>query len=88
VPDEAGIAAGIRVLLADRAPDASICPSEVARALWPEDGWRDAMPKVRRVAAALARDGVIGMTQAGRELAPDAAVSGPIRLRRGPHWPG
>lgn len=84
--DDAAIAADIRLLLSDRAPDASICPSEVARRLWPDDAWRDAMPDVRRVAARLAEIGVIRITQSDAELDPDAPMTGPIRLRRGPRW--
>lgn len=84
--EDARIAADIRALLASRAPDASICPSEVARRLYAEDAWRDAMAKVRRVAVALAADGVIRITQSDVVLDPDAPVSGPIRLRRGAGW--
>ncbi|MCD9004860.1 DUF3253 domain-containing protein [Luteimonas sp. XNQY3] len=84
--DDARIAADIRTLLDVRAPDASICPSEVARRLSPEDAWRDAMPDVRRVAVALAADGVIRITQSDVVLDPEVPISGPIRLRRGPRW--
>ena len=82
------IAADIRALLDARAPDASICPSEVARRLYDATAWREAMPKVRRVACSLASDGVIRITQADRVLDPATPFSGPIRLRRGPHWDG
>lgn len=80
------IAEAIFMLLSARDPVASICPSEVARRLWPDDGWRDAMPEVRRVACELARGGRIVITQADRVLDPDVAPAGPVRLRRGPHW--
>ncbi|KPN17042.1 hypothetical protein AO715_02850 [Xanthomonas sp. Mitacek01] len=83
---DAAIAADIRLLLSDRAPDASICPSEVARRLWPGDAWREAMPNVRRVAARLADVGVIRITQSDAELDPASPMTGPIRLRRGPRW--
>ncbi|PBJ84100.1 S-adenosylmethionine tRNA ribosyltransferase [Lysobacteraceae bacterium NML93-0399] len=84
---EARIAAEIRTLLAARAPDASICPSEVARRLCASDHWRDAMPDVRRVARALAADGLLRITQGDTVLDPaDNAAPGPIRLRRGPQW--
>jgi hypothetical protein len=38
----------ILALLAKRRPGATICPSEVARRIWPSDGadWRAAMPIV------------------------------------------
>ncbi len=74
------------MLLTARAVDASICPSEVARRLWPEPGWRDAMPTVRRVACALASDGVLRITRGDAELDPRALSDGPIRLRRGADW--
>ncbi|MCU0952366.1 MAG: DUF3253 domain-containing protein [Burkholderiaceae bacterium] len=79
------ITQAIEALLAARAADASICPSEVARHLR-ADQWRPLMPAVRRVAATMARDGRLRITQGGAELSPqavlDGAVRGPIRLRR------
>jgi hypothetical protein len=72
-------------LLGRRAAAASICPSDVARALdRDEDGWRALMPRVRRVAARLARDQVVVITQGARTLAADQVDQGAIRLRRGP----
>ncbi|PPU68485.1 DUF3253 domain-containing protein [Xanthomonas pisi] len=85
-PDDAQIAALIRHLLAQRRPEQSICPSEVARAL-SEDAavWRELMPQVREVAEAVARTGVVRVTQQGRTVQlPD--VRGPIRLMRGPQF--
>ncbi|MCD9124808.1 DUF3253 domain-containing protein [Luteimonas fraxinea] len=84
--DDARIEAEIRTLLGARAPDASICPSDVARRLYPEDAWRGAMPDMRRVACVLAGEGVIRITQSDVVLDPEAPISGPIRLRRGPRW--
>ncbi|GAB2512339.1 DUF3253 domain-containing protein [Lysobacter humi (ex Lee et al. 2017)] len=82
------IADAIVALLASRAPPASICPSEVARAL-DADGWRDAMPQVRAVALVLAADDCIRVTQGQDDVPLDsiATVRGPIRLRRGPRFP-
>lgn len=76
----AAIEASIFELLASRRPGATICPSEVARALAGERGpWRDLMPMVREVAAALAREGQLVVTRAG--VAVDAlSPGGPIRL--------
>jgi hypothetical protein len=62
-----------------RAP-ATICPSEVARALWPE-GWRGRMGEVREAAFALADRGELEVTQRG-EVVDGRAARGPIRLRR------
>jgi hypothetical protein len=79
------IADRIDALLAQRAPTASICPSEVARALDPT-AWRTLMPSVRAVAAQRALDGAIRITQGNRTVDPrDVLTSrtrGPLRLRR------
>ena len=76
-------------LLSQRAPAASICPSEVARAHSSDEGqWRALMQPVREVAMDLARRGLIEITQGSARVDPDAAVTGPIRLRRGPRFPG
>ena len=44
------------MLLASRAADASVCPSEVARAIAPE-GWRAAMPSVHAAIDRLVEEG-------------------------------
>jgi hypothetical protein len=75
--------AAILQLLADRAPGATICPSEAARALGGDDGFRPLMPVVREAAAQLAAAGEIEVTQGGRAVDP-ASARGPIRLRLGP----
>ena len=67
-------------LLGRRRPDASICPSEVARAIAPAD-WRPLMPAVVDVARAMAREGRLRITQGSEERDPDDAFVGPIRLR-------
>ncbi|SEV90102.1 DUF3253 domain-containing protein [Luteibacter sp. 329MFSha] len=79
------IAATIVRLLDTRAPEASICPSDVARALADDEtAWRALMPRVRDEASDLARDGRIVITRGERQLDPDDLGRGPIRLRRGP----
>lgn len=73
----------IVALLDARAPESTICPSDVARALAPDDeaAWRALMPQVREVAAALATDGRLRVTRRG--VVVDAlAPGGPIRLGR------
>lgn len=80
-PDPARIANALDALLAERRDGASICPSEVARRLAPDD-WRALMPLVRDVACALARAGRIRITQRGVAIDPDHPVRGPIRLSR------
>ena len=68
-------------LLKKRRPESSLCPSEVARAIEPDD-WRPLMPRVRAVAARLGAEERIRATQGARDV--DAlAARGPIRLRRG-----
>jgi hypothetical protein len=78
----ARIEATIFALLEARAPGATICPSDAARALGDgEVEWRALMPAVREVAAELARAGRLRTTQRGQEV--DAlSAHGPIRLAR------
>ena len=70
----------IRELLAERARDASICPSEAARRVGGED-WRPLMEPARRAARRLVAAGEIKVTQKGRVVDPSTA-KGAIRLRR------
>jgi hypothetical protein len=72
---------GILELLAKRSATASICPSEVARALAPAQ-WRPLMPLVREAARMLARKGAIEIRQRGNAISPDSDFVGPIRLRK------
>jgi hypothetical protein len=82
------LAASIVELLARRAPTSSICPSDAARACVDDSPqWRALMPAARDAAAALARDGVIVITQGDQTLDPADIAHGPIRLRRGPRFP-
>lgn len=69
-------------LLGGRARGASICPSEAARMLRPEDdAWRDLMEPARRAARRLAVQGRLQVVQGGRVIVDPSRVSGPIRLR-------
>ena len=67
-------------LLARRDPGKTICPSEAARALGGDGGFRPLMPLVRAAAGALADAGRIEVTQRGRRVQLERA-RGPIRLR-------
>jgi hypothetical protein len=67
-------------LLDQRAPEASICPSEAARRIGGDD-FRPHMDAVREAAAALAAEGTIEVTQGGRPV-DIAQARGPVRLRR------
>jgi len=68
-------------LLAQRDPGKTICPSEAARALGGDDGFRPLMGLVREAAGALRDRGEIAVTQRGRAVDP-ATATGPIRLGR------
>ncbi|MEU1535363.1 DUF3253 domain-containing protein [Streptomyces fagopyri] len=80
--DEA-VEAAILKLLEQRASSASVCPSEVARALdrGPGDHWRELMERVRRAAVRLSDIGRVVVTQRGVPVDP-RHVRGPIRIRR------
>jgi hypothetical protein len=67
-------------LLARRDAGKTICPSEAARALAGDDGFRPLMGLVREAAGALVERGSIEVVQKGRPVDP-AAARGPIRLR-------
>ncbi|MFE1229974.1 DUF3253 domain-containing protein [Streptomyces sp. NPDC059442] len=70
-------------LLDRRAPSATICPSDAARAVYTGDGdgWRDLMEPARRAARRLVEAGEVEITQNGRPVEP-AKARGPIRIRR------
>lgn len=69
----------IRSLLDARSRDATICPSDVARAL-SDDAWRDFMEPVRRAARRMVDAGEVEITQKGSVIDPSTA-KGPIRIR-------
>ncbi|MEV7442572.1 DUF3253 domain-containing protein [Streptomyces sp. NPDC091204] len=70
-------------LLDRRGPTATICPSDVARAVYAgdDDGWRALMEPARRAARRLVAAGEVEITQAGQPVDP-ARARGPIRIRR------
>lgn len=65
--------------LSTREPGKSICPSEVAKDLQPEQ-WQRMMPKVRTVALGLMRQGRLTITKKGKAVDPET-FKGVIRLR-------
>ncbi len=67
-------------LLAQRAADQTICPSEVARAIG-GDNWRELMEPARSAARRLVSAGQVEITQHGGVVDPSTA-KGPIRIRR------
>ena len=79
--DAVALENAIFTLLAQRQSGASICPSEAARAVYPDAAqWRAAMPAVRAVAARWAAQGRLVVTQGGKIVDIDT-TKGPIRLR-------
>lgn len=66
-------------LLQSRAEHATICPSEVARALEPVH-WRPLMPQIRAVAKTLAGAGRVELRQRGKVIAPFSVIRGPLRI--------
>ena len=82
-PVDRELEASIRSLLAGRAGDATICPSEAARAVGGADetAWRALMEPARRAARRLVAAGEVEITQGGRVVDPSTA-KGPIRIRR------
>lgn len=70
----------IDTLLAERAKGATICPSEVARRLNPDD-WREQMPIVHEAVAGLAARGQIVVTWRGVPITPGPGT-GPYRVGR------
>jgi hypothetical protein len=77
--DRAALTAKIRDLLSARSPESSICPSDVARAVAPDD-WRPLMEPVREAARRMVADGEVEVTQGGNVIDPKS-VHGPIRIR-------
>jgi hypothetical protein len=68
--------------VAARGAAKSICPSEVARALAPEeDAWRRLMSQVRAAAIRLAKQGRVEVLRKGKPVDPEAEIRGVIRLR-------
>lgn len=70
----------IMELLGERGPGKTICPSDVARRLEPED-WRPLMPKVREAADGLRERKLVQVTQKGKAIASAQEAKGPIRIR-------
>ena len=70
----------IQTLLAERAPGATICPSEAARRIaGPQGDWRTAMEAVHAATDTLAASGTIALSWKG---APMQKRRGPYRIAR------
>ena len=79
-PVDTALEAAIVELLAGRARDASICPSEAAHHVGGET-WRELMEPARMAARRLVLQEEVEITQGGRVVDPSRA-KGPIRIRR------
>jgi Protein of unknown function (DUF3253) len=77
---ERALESAITELLDARGPGKTICPSEAARRVDPQD-WRPLMEPARRAARRLVESGEVEMTQHGEVVDP-ATARGPVRLRR------
>ena len=79
---DAELEEAVRTRLAGLRAGTTACPSEVARALEPDNeaAWRALMGPVRAAAARLAAAGELVVTQAGTPVDPGTAT-GPVRLR-------
>ncbi len=81
-PDRDAIAATLLRLLAERGPDRTLDPTEVARALGGDhpDGWGPLMQPIRRAAVDLAKEGRVLILREGKPVDP-ADFKGVYRLR-------
>ena len=77
--EDDALEATILELLGKRAEGATICPSDAARAVSPDD-WRDWMEAARDAARRLVAQGRVTITQGGEAIDP-TTIHGPIRIR-------
>ena len=80
------VAATVRALLRHRPAGATICPSDVARAVSSPD-WRRQLATVRAVAVEQAGDGEIVVLQRGAPVPRPEEARGPLRYGRGASFP-
>lgn len=73
------IAQTILTMAAQRAPDKTVCPSEIARELFPDD-WRKHMDDIRMEAIKLQKAGKVQITQKGKPVDVDL-IKGPVRIK-------
>jgi len=77
-PTDEALERAIVDLIDRRGPGKSICPSEAAKLVDPEN-WRDLMEPARMAARRLVARGEALITQKGREVDPSTA-KGPVRV--------
>ncbi len=78
-PIDESLEMAIMNLLSGREGGATICPSEAARKVRPDD-WRPLMEPARMAARRLVDGGKVEITQRGHAVDPSSA-KGPIRIR-------
>lgn len=76
----------IRQIIVDltraRGPDKSICPSEAAKAINPDEQiWRSYLKTIRRTAIDMAQNEEIHITRKGKIQNPHEDIKGVIRLK-------
>ena len=69
----------ILTMAAQRAPDKTVCPSEIARELFPAD-WRKHMQEIRDAAIELQKQGKVTITQKGRPV-DTGNIKGPVCIK-------
>ncbi|MFD2326335.1 DUF3253 domain-containing protein [Mucilaginibacter galii] len=69
----------IIAMATERGADKTICPSEVAREMFPAN-WRKHMEEVRQVAINLHQQGKVSITQKGKPVDINN-IKGPIRIK-------
>lgn len=77
--NESLVAETIIAMATARGSTKTICPSEVARKLWPDD-WRKHMPEVRACAFMLRDKSQVRITQKGTEIFGNK-IKGPMRIQ-------
>lgn len=73
--------ATVRTLIEGRAPDGTICPSDVARTIGGST-WRPLMPMIRSEVRDLALRNLVEVRQGGTAVDPHQEWTGPIRIGR------
>jgi hypothetical protein len=77
--DSTIISETILSMATERLPEKTLCPSEIARAMFPDD-WRKHMQEVRDAAIALQKQGKVAITQKGKPVDVDH-IHGPVRIK-------
>ncbi|MDE1566660.1 DUF3253 domain-containing protein [Aquabacter sediminis] len=71
LPAEDEVSRTLLALAAESGETGTISPTQVAQALLPPDQWQRALPLVRRVAVALAREGRLMIFRKGKPVDPE-----------------